>query len=242
MHDATTSLPPRQAPRKATCVSHFSSFGVSALTERDIRAAQTAMRGALRDSLRAGVTLGRLLHTAKSECRHGEWEPWLRGHFDGSARHAQRLMLLATAHPDPDALPAMTLSEALRALTGAQRKPKPALPRVNERLTPRGAKEALGVITPAMAAGETLTAMLADEHLPGTCALARAVATLRRAARQVGQLLQAMAGDEDGVDTPDGDEELPALTARLDALAAKHGDLVREREELLAQLGERGEN
>lgn len=235
--DATLSRPPRQAPRKATRVSHFSMFGVSALTERDIRAAQTAMRGALRDSLRAGVILGRLLHTAKSECRHGEWEPWLRGHFDGSARHAQRLMALAVAHPDPEALPAMTLSEALRALTGAQRKPKPALPRVNERLTPRGAKEALGVITPAIAAGDTLAAMMADEHLPGTCALARAVATLRRSAREVDGLLQAMAGDEDGGDTPADDDELAALTARCDELTARYGDLLRERAALLAQAG-----
>ncbi len=235
--DSTTTTPPRQAPRKTTCVALSSSHGVSALTERDIRAAQTALRGALRDSLRGGINLGRLLHTAKSECRHGEWEPWLRNHFDGSARHAQRLMALAVAHPDPEALPAMSLSEALRALTGAQRKPKPALPRVNERLTPRGAKEALGVITPAIAAGDALAAMLADEHLPGTCALARAVATLRRAAKEVGQLLQSMAGDDDGGDTPANDDELAALSARCEALTARYGDLLEERAALLAQAG-----
>lgn len=217
MDDATTSSRPRQVPRYATRVSHISSFGVSALTERDIRAAQTALRGALRDSLRTGVSLGHLLHVAKSECRHGEWEPWLRSRFDGSARHAQRLMALAVAYPDPEALPGMTLTEALRALTGAQRKPKPALPRVNERLTPRGAKEALGVITPAIAAGDALAALVAHEHLPGTCALARAVAAMRRAAREVGRLLQAMAGaEDDGADTPDEADELPALTARND--------------------------
>lgn len=171
----------------------FSSTGVSPEIETDIRAAQAALRGALRDSLRAGVRLGCLLQSARESCRHGEWEGWLRSHFDGSPRHARRLMELARAYRDPEQLPGMTLSEALRALTGTPKKRKPALPRVSERLAPRGAKEAIRVITPALAGAERVAELVADEHLPRACELARAVAKLRAAAKQVAELLAAMA-------------------------------------------------
>jgi hypothetical protein len=184
-------------------MSVFSSTGVSEDIETEIRAAQTALRSALRDSLRVGVRLVCLLHSAKESCRHGEWDGWLRSHFDGSPRHARRLMELARAYPDPERLPEMTLSEGMRALTGATKKRKPTLPRVNGRLTPRGAKEAMGVIAPISAAAAQVAEMVKGEHLPRGCELARAVAKLRAAANRVASLLSAMAeAGDNGANAP----------------------------------------
>ena len=91
------------------------------------------MRGAYRDSLRVGVSLGGLLARAKEICGHGQFLNWLKKHFEGSRRHAQRLMLLANAYPDPETIPALSLSEALRLLAGKESKQKSVL--AHERLS-----------------------------------------------------------------------------------------------------------
>ncbi len=97
-------------------------FGVPAELNRQVFGAQTLLRGAYRDSLRVGARLGFLLAKAKDACGHGQFLDWLNKHFEGSSRHAQRLMLLATAYPDPEAIPALSLREALRLLAGKEAK------------------------------------------------------------------------------------------------------------------------
>ena len=95
--------------------------GVSAeLTEQVLRA-EWQLRGQLRDSLRAGVTLGHLLQQAKGECRHGEWERWLKANYEGTSRHARRLVELSREYSDPNDVPAMSLREALCQLTKSQK-------------------------------------------------------------------------------------------------------------------------
>jgi hypothetical protein len=142
-------------------MSVITSNGVSAEIESEIRATQTALRDVLRDSLRTGVRLGQLLYSAKDSCHHGEWDAWLKRHFDGTPRHARRLMLLAREYPDPEQLPVMSLSEALRALSGARKKCKPVLFRVNERLSTLGAKTLLPRVTAiAQTAGEAVAVVV----------------------------------------------------------------------------------
>ena len=112
--------------------NHY-DFGVPAGLTRQVSAAQLQLRGAYRDSLRVGVRLGALLAKAKEICRHGEFEDWLDGHFEASARHARRLMQLARTYPDPKSIPALSLSEALRLLTAGE--PEEKTVRANERLS-----------------------------------------------------------------------------------------------------------
>ena len=97
-------------------------FGVPLEVDRRVFTAQLQLRGAFRDSLRAGAGFGALLAMAKEACRHGQFLNWLKGHFDGSARHAQRLMQLAKAYPDPDKIPALSCDEALRLIAGKEAK------------------------------------------------------------------------------------------------------------------------
>lgn len=47
------------------------------------------------NTLHDAVEIGQLLLQAKSQCRHGEWGPWLDRHFDGSRRTANIYMRLA---------------------------------------------------------------------------------------------------------------------------------------------------
>ena len=74
-----------------------------------------------------------MLAKAKQACRHGQFLNWLDEHFEGSPRHAQRLMLLAKTYPDPEAIPALSLSEALRLLAGKEPREKIVL--AHERLS-----------------------------------------------------------------------------------------------------------
>jgi hypothetical protein len=93
---------------------------VSSLADlnREIFAVQLQLRDAYRDSLAVGVKLGLLLNQAKVICPYGQFEKWAKEHFEGSARHAQRLMLLAREYPDPKTLPHLSLREALRLISG----------------------------------------------------------------------------------------------------------------------------
>ena len=54
----------------------------------------------------------------KASLRHGEWLPWLRDHFEGSERHAQRFMKLAREQRalDPTRVSDLSLRGALREL------------------------------------------------------------------------------------------------------------------------------
>ena len=108
-------------------------FGVPVEVDRQVFAAQLQLHGAFRDSLRVGAWVGALLATAKDACGHGQFLDWLNKHFDGSARHAQHLMQVARAYPDPDKIPAISLREALRLLAGKAAKQKAVL--AHERLS-----------------------------------------------------------------------------------------------------------
>ena len=108
-------------------------LGVPGELNRELFTAQNQLRGAYRDSLRVGAWLGGVLAKAKQACRPGQFPNWLDEHFEGSPRHAQRLMLLAKTYPDPEAIPALSLSEALRLLAGKEPREKTAL--AHERLS-----------------------------------------------------------------------------------------------------------
>ncbi len=108
-------------------------FGVPVELDRQVFGAQAQLRGAYRDSLRVGARLGVLLAKAKDACGHGEFLNWLDKNFEGSARHAQRLMQLAEAYPHPEAIRAFSLRKALRLLAGKEAKQETVL--AHERLS-----------------------------------------------------------------------------------------------------------
>jgi hypothetical protein len=74
-------------------------------------------------SLRVAVELGGLLIEAKRQCRHGEWEDYVKVTYDGSLREAQRYMKLAK-ELDPDNLPDVSLRQALAMLAKSRAKPQ----------------------------------------------------------------------------------------------------------------------
>jgi hypothetical protein len=174
-----------------------------------------------------------LLNSAKGCCHHGQWDAWLKRHFDGTSRHARRLMSLSREYPDPELVPAMSLSEALRALSGERRKCQPALPRVNERMSRIGAKTLLPRIEAiAQAAGEAV-AVIRGEHLSKKSDLAKLAVRIRANASRLATMLAAMAGDDDGANTPstpsiatDGLEptpgEWPSFVRRQSPLNREH--------------------
>src|SRR5215208_6787822 len=47
-----------------------------------------------RSTVEAGIELGGMLLEKKEGMRQGEWGPWVRAHFEGSERQAQRFMQL----------------------------------------------------------------------------------------------------------------------------------------------------
>ena len=109
------------------------SFGVSGELVSAIGAVQLELRGQFHDSLKVAVRLGHLLQRAKGECRHGDFECWLKQHFEGSVRHAQRFMQLAAKYPSEAELPTLSLREALRMIAGRQ--PAEIAVSANERLS-----------------------------------------------------------------------------------------------------------
>ena len=117
-------------------------FGIPRELTREVFTAQNKLRGAYRDSLRIGTRLGAFLAEAKDACRHGQFLNWLDEHFEGSPRHAQRLMLLAKTYPDPETIPALSLSEALRLLAGKEPKEETVL--AQERLSGETCADMLG--------------------------------------------------------------------------------------------------
>ncbi len=119
------------------------TFGVDSKLAGEIFQRQNDLRGAYRNSLRAGIELGRLLNEAKAQCHHGDFLPWLKESFDGTPRHAQNLMRLAVRFPDPASLPALSLRQALQLLVG---KTPAAPPLPHERLSRRTVDRALRAI------------------------------------------------------------------------------------------------
>jgi hypothetical protein len=92
--------------------------GVPAYIAKGVWSAQQGMRHELRDSLCAAVEVGRWLCRAKEHCRHGEFGPWIGCHFEGTKRLAEAYMALFRRYPSTADVPAMSLREALRALSG----------------------------------------------------------------------------------------------------------------------------
>lgn len=82
---------------------------------------------ALTSALAAAWRAGRLLAAEKKRVRRtmggGAWQLWLKEHFRGSERTAQRYMRLAATVADVSALPAMSLRQAYAGL-GISTEPK----------------------------------------------------------------------------------------------------------------------
>src|SRR5215212_4051740 len=60
----------------------------------EINQEHQAFVGSLKKTAEHGIRAGELLYEAKSQCKHGEWTPWLQANFEGSVRTAQSYMKL----------------------------------------------------------------------------------------------------------------------------------------------------
>ena len=89
--------------------------------------------------LSGSVAVGRILTEAKEVLPHGEFQNWLKDHFEGSARHANRLMEVAVEYPGD--VPEISLREALKIIA-IRKKPKPAAPEPPARDPTSNPKEA----------------------------------------------------------------------------------------------------
>lgn len=85
---------------------------LSAQINKEHQACVRAARQALDHAMRCGD----LLVEAKAGCPHGEWQPWLAEHFDGSARSARGYMRLAN---NRELLEPKTAESAVLSIDGA---------------------------------------------------------------------------------------------------------------------------
>ena len=131
--------------------------GVSQEIDRDMRIVQEEMRKDVDGSLRSAVKMGGVLQRAKLACYLGKFGAWLKGHFKGSPRKAQRFIFLSSKYPDPERVPNMSWSAALKALTiqaaqqpttYAHRRSSPAVVATGIEVTRRGASRSTGWSAP----------------------------------------------------------------------------------------------
>jgi len=193
---------------------NVNNFGVPPAITAAVFRAQTALQGALRNSLAAGVKLGTALVTAKASCRHGDWGKYLKAHFSGSQRMAERYVLLAREWPDPQQVPQLSLREAL-ALVGGKR-PKPqALQTENQRVTPRTAAAIATALNRAADLAERAQRLQLSEGLAKTAPTVKQTAALLRAVRRLHAVFAAgPSSQQEPLAVPRGSAATAAKKAR----------------------------
>lgn len=91
---------------------------------KQINAAHTAFEDGMRQSLAYAVEAGEKLVLVKEQLSHGEWLPWLKKHFHGTDRTAQRYVSLAGRLPELDSnttrVSDLSLRGALKLITKAR--------------------------------------------------------------------------------------------------------------------------
>jgi hypothetical protein len=91
----------------------------------EINVAHAAFERATARAILSAHHAGALLIEAKGKVGHGQWAPWLKTHFEGTQRTAQRYIRLARAYPDTTRLSHLTLTTALEAMaTPKERAPR----------------------------------------------------------------------------------------------------------------------
>jgi hypothetical protein len=74
-----------------------------------------------RSTVEGGIELGGMLLEKKESMRHGEWGPWVRAHFEGSERQAERFMQVYNnrdkLRANPTRVADMSLRQALRIIS-----------------------------------------------------------------------------------------------------------------------------
>lgn len=79
-----------------------------------------------RSAAEHAIRCGEMLEEKKSGLNHGEWGPWLRDHFEGSERHAQRFMKVAREQSelDPTRVSDLSLRGALKEISPLKEEPE----------------------------------------------------------------------------------------------------------------------
>src|SRR5215217_9344675 len=98
-----------------------------ALTAR-IKAKYREVETLAQSTVMAGIELGGMLTEKKKSLPHGAWGGWLKEHFDGSERHAQRFMKLYSEREELLADPTRVSDLSLRGAFKEIASPKKELP------------------------------------------------------------------------------------------------------------------
>jgi len=100
-----------------------------ALTAR-IKAKYREVETLAQSTVMAGIELGGMLTEKKKSLPHGAWGGWLKEHFDGSERHAQRFMKLYSEREellaDPTRVSDLSLRGAFKEIVSPKKKELPA--------------------------------------------------------------------------------------------------------------------
>ena len=140
--------------------------GVPARLTKEFAAKQLDFEGGLQTSFVVACELGDTLQKIKEECRHGEFEKWIKTHCRFSKRRAQEYAQLARQYPaDTRTAAKLTIDEALRELRKSRKNAAPEM--AGDRLSSDGLAALAKILTDAKSS--TLQPMqdaLKAEHLP----------------------------------------------------------------------------
>jgi hypothetical protein len=107
----------------------------------EINAEHRAFVGTFQKTVEHGIRAGELLSTAKAECAHGTWLPWLEENFEGAARTAQEYMRLHNHRDEIRAKYAdsahLSIGAALKELAAPKDAPRPERPATLEEMESR---------------------------------------------------------------------------------------------------------
>ena len=141
-------------------------FGVPARLTKEFASRQLNFESGLQTSFVVACELGDTLQKIKEECRHGEFEKWIKNNCRFSTRRAQEYAQLARRYPaDTRTAVKLSIDEALRELRKSRKNAAPEM--AGDRLSSDG----LDTLTKILANAKTSTLLpvqdvLASEHLP----------------------------------------------------------------------------
>jgi hypothetical protein len=120
---------PANAEVVATPISNTDCNGVDVIETVDAEIVDLAMlaaeankyhaeaRNHAGNMLEAAWYAGNALNSAKAQCKHGEWLPWLEANFDGSVRNAENYMRIAKTQTSADLASSQSIDKVLKGLS-----------------------------------------------------------------------------------------------------------------------------
>ena len=209
-------------------------FGIGSELEQRVKAQAKRFHTAYRRTIEEAWELGRELHEAKKQVRHGQWIPWVEERIGLTRRTVQRLMVLYETYPERRHVSLFpSVSQALRALPlGPKSEPTDKSPVESKSAAGAGGRGDGRIVTAAQElsrAAERLDPILREK--PAISVVHQEFPALCDALQTI---LSAMVGCADQVASDTGGETTSAkeLISALEAALAKACQV---RDSILAQ-------